>query len=96
VNKGKYIVKEKNPAAVALGKLSAAKVGVNEMAKRGRMGGRARAAALTPERRSEIGRIAVAARREKALRSAEAAEKIDRLARELAKELYGDPYEDLL
>ena len=41
---------EKNPAAVALGRLG------------GKKGGKARAAALSPERRSEIARKAAAAR----------------------------------
>jgi len=43
-------VKRKNPAAVALGKLGASK------------GGKARAAKLSPEQRSEIARKAVLAR----------------------------------
>lgn len=42
--------REKNPAAVALGRLGGAK------------GGKARAAKLTPKRRSEIARKAAAAR----------------------------------
>ncbi len=44
------MAKEKNPAAVALGKLGGSK------------GGRVRAAKLSPERRSEIARKAVLAR----------------------------------
>ena len=43
-------VKKKNPAAVALGRLGGAK------------GGKARAAALTPEKRAEIAKKAAAAR----------------------------------
>ena len=54
--------KEKNPAAVAMGKLSAEKAGAAGMAKRGRKGGKARAKALTPEQRSEIARNAINAR----------------------------------
>ena len=53
---------EKNPAAVALGKMSAAKAGAVGMSKKGRKGGKARATVLSPERQSEIGRNAVAAR----------------------------------
>jgi hypothetical protein len=45
---------EKNPAAVALGRLG------------GKKGGRARAAKLTPEQRAEIARTAVMARWKKA------------------------------
>jgi len=44
------MVEEKNPAAVALGKLG------------GRKGGKARAEKLTPEQRSEIARKAAKAR----------------------------------
>ena len=91
----KYIVREKNPAAVALGRMAAAKAGKNEMVKRGRMGARARVAALTPERRSEIARKAVEARWARAWNEAEAAEKVDRQARKIAVEVYGNPYEDL-
>ena len=47
-------MKKKNPHAVALGK------------KGGKKGGPARAAALSPERRSEIARLAVQARWKKA------------------------------
>ena len=47
-------MKKKNPHAVALGK------------KGGKKGGPARAVALSPERRSEIARLAVQARWEKA------------------------------
>ena len=54
--------KEKNQAAVALGKLSAEKAGAAGMAKRGRKGGKARKEALSPERRSEIARNAIKAR----------------------------------
>jgi len=46
----KQTVKGKNPAAVALGKLGASK------------GGKARAAKLSPKRRSEIARQAILAR----------------------------------
>ena len=52
---------EKNQAAVALGKLSAAKAGAVGMSKKGRKGGKARAVALSPERQSEIGRKAIPA-----------------------------------
>lgn len=45
-----WIVSEKNPAAVALGRLG------------GRKGGPARAAKLTPQRRQEIAKRAAAAR----------------------------------
>ena len=44
------VIEEKNPAAVALGRLGASK------------GGKARAAKLSPKRRSEIARNAVNAR----------------------------------
>ena len=54
--------KEKNPAAVALGKLSAKKVGTKGMEERGRKGGTARALTLTPERRKEIARKAIETR----------------------------------
>jgi hypothetical protein len=47
---GVVMAKEKNPAAVALGKLGGSK------------GGKVRAARLSPERRSEIARKAVLAR----------------------------------
>ena len=52
--------KKKNPHAVALGKLG------------GKKGGKARAAKLSPERRSEIARLAAKARwdREKAKKKA--------------------------
>ena len=68
--------KEKNPAAVALGKMSAAKAGAVGMSKKGRKGGKARAAALSPERQSEIGRKAIAARwaKYRAAKEKEAAE----------------------
>ena len=95
MNKEKYIVREKNPAAVALGQMAFAKAGKNGMAKRGRLGARARAAALSPERRSEIARKAVEARWEKARNEADAAERVDRQAREIARTTYGDPYADL-
>ena len=95
MSKEKYIVREKNPAAVALGRMAAAKAGVNEMAKRGRLGARARANALSPERRSEIARKAVEARWAKVQHEAEAVERVDRQARKIAIELYGDPYADL-
>jgi len=58
--------KEKNQAAVAMGKLSAAKAGAAGMAERGRKGGNARAKALTPEQRSELARNAINARWAKA------------------------------
>ena len=95
MSKEKYIVREKNPAAVALGRMAAAKAGVNGMAQRGRLGAHARAVALSPERRSEIARKAVEARWAKAQHEAEAAEGADKQAREIAVELYGDPYADL-
>jgi hypothetical protein len=61
--------KEKNSAAVALGKLGgkarAEKAGSAGMAKAGRKGAKARAEALTPERRKEIARQAIAARWER-------------------------------
>jgi len=47
------MAKKKNPHAVALGKLG------------GKKGGKARAAALSPERRSEIARMAAKARWDK-------------------------------
>jgi hypothetical protein len=47
---GRSLIPEKNPAAVALGRLG------------GMKGGKARAAAMTPERRAEIARMAAAAR----------------------------------
>lgn len=68
------VVKQKNPAAVALGKLGGRKGGVARMgglsaAERialarsgGEKGGNARAASLTPEQRRETARKAAAAR----------------------------------
>ena len=91
----KYIVRDKNPAAVALGRMAFEKAGKNEMAKRGRLGARASAAALTPERRSEIARKAGEARWAKAWKKVDAAERVDRQARKIAKQVYGNPYEDL-
>ena len=96
MDKKGYIVREKCPVAVALGRMAAAKAGSDEMAKRGRMGARARAAVLSPERRSEIARKAVEARWEKAWKEAKAAERVDRQARKIAKQVYGNPYEDLI
>ena len=56
----------KNPAAVALAKLRAASMTVEERAesarKAGLVGGKARARALTKEQRQEIARKAAAAR----------------------------------
>jgi len=68
------MAQRKNPHAVALGKLGAAKGGraraqnltpaqLSKIGRKGgKIGGRARAAALTPEQRSEIGRKAAAKR----------------------------------
>jgi len=57
---------KKNPAAVSLGKLSAAKRSVEELAAVGRkgglVGGVARAASLTPKQRSESASKAAKAR----------------------------------
>ena len=71
--------KEKNEAAAALGRLSAAKLGAEGLAKIGRKGGRMRASNMTPEERSEASRKAVAARwaKRKAEREAGAADRID-------------------
>ncbi|MFN7998328.1 MAG: hypothetical protein U0Q18_32200 [Bryobacteraceae bacterium] len=52
----------KNKAAVALGKLRAKTMTVEDRAKGGRLGGKARAQALTKEQRQEIARKAAAAR----------------------------------
>ena len=58
----------KNPAAVALARLAVAKRRKNpdkmreDSSKGGKIGGKARAKALSPERRREIARNAVAAR----------------------------------
>ena len=57
--------KEKNPIAVALGKMRKAKAKPGEYSDLGKIGGKARAASLSPERRSEIARNAVAARNAK-------------------------------
>ena len=61
----------------------------------GSTGGYRRAARLRPERRVEIARKAVEARWAKARERAKAAEELDRRAREIAIELYGDPYIEL-
>ena len=50
---------------------------------------------MRPERRVEIARKAVEARWAKARERAKAAEELDRRAREIAIELYGDPYIEL-
>ena len=52
----------KNRAAVALGRLRAKTMTAEERAKGGRIGGKARARALTKEQRQEIARKAAAAR----------------------------------
>jgi hypothetical protein len=51
------MARKKNPAAVALGRLG------------GRKGGKARMAALTPEERSALGKLAAAAKRRKSRRT---------------------------
>jgi len=53
---------KKNEAAVALGKLRAKTLTNEERSKGGLVGGKARAAALTPKRRAEIAKKAAAAR----------------------------------
>ena len=58
-------------------------------------GGRIRALRLMPSQRRDIARKAINARWAKYRKAAEEAAEIDRKARELAKELYGDPYADL-
>ena len=58
-------------------------------------GGRIRAIRLTPRQRKEIARKAAEARWARARQAAEEAEELDRRARELAIELYGDPYADM-
>ena len=61
----------------------------------GSTGGRRRAQALMRSERIEIARKGAIARWAKYRKAAEEAAEIDRKARELAKELYGDPYADL-
>ena len=61
----------------------------------GSIGGYRRAARLRPERRIEIARKAAEVRWAKARKRAEEAAELDRRAREMAIELYGDPYENL-
>ena len=61
----------------------------------GSTGGRRRAQALTKRERIEIARKAAAARWLKYRKAAAEAAELDRRAREIARETYGDPYADL-
>jgi len=56
--------KSENPAAI-LGRISAKKAGFKGMSEKGKKGGTARAAALSPERRKEIARAGALARKAK-------------------------------
>ena len=87
---------KKNPVAMARGKASAEKRGHAEMKECASEGGRIRAIRLTPRQRSEIAQKASTARWNKVREAAEEAAEIDRRAREIAVEIYGDPYADLI
>ena len=78
--------KEKNPFAVGLGKLSAAKRDPEELAAMRSLGGKARAASLTPERRKEIAQKASKAAAKARTAKAKAARNAKRAAKKAENE----------